>query len=236
MPGRSTLDREARRAVLQQEKVLLDVADQEAADPSSTARGLPSAFLNIPYDDAFQNLYLAYIAGITAFGLVPRATLEIPGGARRLDRIFHLIRSCRYSFHDLSRVELDVGRPATPRFNMPFELGLTVAWDKLNPGHHVWFLFEAKSRRLQKSLSDLSGTDVYSHGGKPRGVFRELCNALVRAEHRPTVQQMARICRGLVEALPEIKRRAGAKSAFEARVFADLIVTSRDFADRSFAR
>jgi len=47
---------------------------------------------------------------------------------------------------------------------------------------------------------------------------------------------MARICRGLVEALPELKRRAGAKSAFEARVFADLIVTSRGFADRSFVR
>ena len=88
---------------------------------------------------------LAYVAGITSFGLVPRATLEIPGGARRLDRIFDLIKSCRYSFHDLSRVEPDVRRPATPRFNMPFELGLTVAWDKLNPGHHVWFVFEAKS-------------------------------------------------------------------------------------------
>jgi hypothetical protein len=102
------------------------VADREAADPSSTARGRLSAFLNIPYDDAFQNLYLAYIAGITAFGLVPRATLEIPGGARRLDRIFELIRGCGYSFHDLSRVELDVRRPVTPRFNMPFELGLAL--------------------------------------------------------------------------------------------------------------
>ncbi len=27
-----------------------------------------NAFLNIPYDEAFQSLYLAYIAGITAFG------------------------------------------------------------------------------------------------------------------------------------------------------------------------
>jgi hypothetical protein len=67
---------------------------------------------------------MAYIAGITSFGLVPRATLEIPGGKRRLDRIFTLIRGCRYSFHDMSRVELDSKRPPTPRFNMPFELGL----------------------------------------------------------------------------------------------------------------
>jgi hypothetical protein len=203
------------------------------ADRSSTSRGLLSAFLNIPYDSAFQSLYLAYIAGITAFGLTPRATLEIPGGARRLDRIFDLIKSCRYSFHDLSRVELDVRQPVTPRFNMPFELGLAVAWDKLTAGRHVWFVLEAKGRRLQKSLSDLAGTDAYIHGGKYQGVFRELGNCLVRTEHQPTVQQMTGIYRGLLEVLPEIKKRAGAKSAFEARVFADLTVTSRALADRS---
>jgi len=33
----------------------------------------------------------------------------------------------------MSRVELDAKRPQTPRFNMPFELGLTVAWEI------VWF-------------------------------------------------------------------------------------------------
>jgi hypothetical protein len=216
--------------------VLLGVPDHVVADPSPTTRGLPGAFLNIPYDNTFQSLYLAYIAGITAFGLAPQATLEIPGGARRLDRIFDLINSCRYSFHDLSRVELDVPRPATPRFNMPFELGLAVAWDKLNAGQHVWFVLEAKSRRLHKSLSDLGGTDVYVHGGKPQGVFRELCNALVRTERQPTVQRMTGIYRGLVEVLPDIKRRAGAKSAFEARVFADLIVTSLALADRGLGR
>jgi hypothetical protein len=37
-----------------------------------------SVFLNVPYDSAFENLYLAYIAVLSAFGLIPRATLEIP--------------------------------------------------------------------------------------------------------------------------------------------------------------
>ena len=63
-----------------------------------------SVFLNIPYDAGFQRLYLAYIAGISAFGLVPRATLEIPTSERRLDRIIALIDECAYSIHDLSRV------------------------------------------------------------------------------------------------------------------------------------
>jgi hypothetical protein len=50
--------------------------------------------------------------------MTPRATLEIPGGARRLDRIIELIGNCRYSFHDLSRVEIDAADPPTPRMNM----------------------------------------------------------------------------------------------------------------------
>ena len=70
-------------------------------------------------------MYLAYIAALTAYGMTPRATLEIPGGARRLDRIVELIAGCRYSFHDLSRVEIDPIDPPTHRLNMAFELGLT---------------------------------------------------------------------------------------------------------------
>jgi hypothetical protein len=187
-----------------------------------------AAFLNIPYDLAFQDLYLAYIAGITAFGLRPRATLEIPGGERRLDRIFSLIRSCGYSFHDLSRVELDTHRPSTPRFNMPFELGLSVAWEKMKGANqHVWFVLESKNRRAAKSLSDLGGTDVYIHDGKPSGLFRELGNALVRAKQQPTLAEMTRIYRGLKAAVPGRMREAGARSVFETRMFVLLRTTAR---------
>lgn len=189
-------------------------------------------FLNIPYDRAFEPLYLAYIAGLSAFRLAPRATLQIPGGERRLDRILDLIRDCRYSFHDLSRVELNLKRPATPRFNMPFELGLAVAWQRFGGTRHTWCVFESRGWRAGKSLSDLSGTDVYVHGGTPAGVFRELCNALVLADHQPGVAQMAAIYRGLRRRSSAIMRNAGAKSAFEARVFADLIVVAKGLASR----
>ena len=122
-----------------------------------------AVFLNIPYDAGFRNLYLAYIVGLCQFGLQPRVTLGIPGGDRRLDRIQNLIRSCRYSIHDLSRVQLDRTPPATPRFNMPFELGLAVAFATLKPNSHTWFVFETRHRRVQKSLSDLDGTDPNIH-------------------------------------------------------------------------
>jgi hypothetical protein len=185
-----------------------------------------AAFLNIPYDNEFLELYLAYIAGLTAFGLTPHATLELPGGARRLDRILELIAACHYSFHDLSRIELDQKRPATPRFNMPFELGLTVAWDRARPNRHTWFVLESKNRRVLKSLSDLAGTDVYIHDGTPSGLFRELGNALVRSQRQATVESMMLIYDSLRERVSGMVKRAGAKSPFEARVFKNLVVTA----------
>jgi hypothetical protein len=183
-----------------------------------------SAFLNIPYDKQFENLYLAYIAGLTAFGLVPRATLEIPGSSRRLDRIFELIQTCGFSFHDLSRVQRDRSKPKTPRFNMPFELGLAVAWSKSDSRNdQVWLVLEAVERRILKSLSDLNGTDVYVHGSQVKGVLRALSNALVRNVNQPTLPQMMSLYRKLRKAVPSILNNRGASSTFEARVFKDLV-------------
>ncbi len=184
------------------------------------------AFLNIPYDDEFRDLFLAYVTALTAFGLVPRATLEIPGGRGRLDRILDLITSCGYSFHDLSRVELDLKSPPTPRFNMPFELGLAVCNERLG-GPGTWFVFEAKKRRLSKSLSDLAGSDPYVHGGKPKGVFREICNCLVREQRQPTVSEISKIFHGLNRVVPQIQSGAASHSLFSARAFQDLVLAAQ---------
>jgi hypothetical protein len=187
-----------------------------------------AVFLNIPYDDRFRRLYLAYIVGLSQLGLQPRATLGIPGGERRLDRILALIQSCRYSIHDLSRVEIDRNPPPTPRFNMPCELGMTITWQKLNARRHVWFIFESRHRRLQKSLSDLDGTDPNIHGGTVEGVMRELCNAFVRPHGpRPEVPEMMRTYRHTVRQLNDVLRSAGANSVFEARAFEDLCFVAR---------
>lgn len=192
----------------------------------SPRRPPASVFLNIPYDKKFQDLCLAYICGITAFGFAPRATLEIPGGSRRLDRIFELIQECQFSVHDLSRVELDRKPPATPRFNMPFELGLSVAWARVGHKKHRWYIFERQPHRLAKSLSDLNGTDEHIHGGTVIGVFRELCSAFVRPGRQPSVQQMRNVYREVENQLPGILRNAGANSIFSARVFKDICVTA----------
>jgi hypothetical protein len=189
-------------------------------------------FLNIPYDRAFENLLLAYIAGISAFGFTPRATLEIPFSQRRLDRIIALIASSQYSVHDLSRVQLDRSTPRTPRFNMPFELGLTVG---IADPKHAWIVCETRRHRIKKSLSDLDGTDVYVHDGTVRGVFRELCNAFVRNRRQPAVEQMIQIYRILRSKFDSTLRAAGARDPFNARVFRDLCVLGSAAADELVA-
>jgi hypothetical protein len=208
----------------------------QGREAAGAVRYLPrtsvSLFLNIPYDASFRDLYLAYIAGVSSFGLVPRATLEIPGGERRLDRILSLIRTCAYSLHDLSRVELDHHSPRTPRFNMPFELGLAVSWQKLRRANHTWFVFEAIARRAEKSLSDLSGTDVYIHSGNARGVFTQLCNAFVRLKSQPTMRDIEQTYLQLRDLLPKLQQQTGADSPFEARIFQDLVVAARKLTHR----
>ena len=209
--------------------------------PHERGKNVPKArkspadvFLNIPYDGKFERLFLAYIAGISAFGLVPRATLEIPTSTTRLDRIFRLIQACRYSIHDLSRVQLDIRAPRTPRFNMPFELGLSVAYEKISKRHkHAWFVCESRERRLSKSLSDLNGTDPFIHDGRIAGVFRELCNIFLRPGRQPSIQQMGKIYRDVRKSLPEILKQAGTKSMYRARAFKDICVVASASADKN---
>lgn len=189
-----------------------------------------SVFLNLPYDKRFQTLFLGYIAGVSAFGMFPHATLEIPGGERRLERILGLIAQCRYSVHDLSRVQLDHRAPATPRFNMPFELGLAVAHAE-QPSQHTFYVFEERKHRLSKSLSDLDGTDAYIHGATLNGLFGQLVDAFVRADRQPTVAQMWTIYRKVRATLPEILRISGADTVFRASPFSRLSTFASAVAD-----
>lgn len=189
-----------------------------------------SVFLNLPYDPSYQDHFVAYVAGVAAFGLDPRATLELTGGVRRLDRIFDLIAACKYSFHDLSFVMLDQTAPKTPRFNMPFELGLVIGLEKAAPSGHEWFVFESARHRIKKSLSDQDGTDPFIYRPVPEGILREIRNALSRHSMRPTAEEMQNIFEVLKEELPQVLANAGASTMFEARPFADLVVLARQLA------
>lgn len=186
-----------------------------------------AVFLNLPYHSSYERLFVAYITGITTLGLAPRTALELTGGARRLDRIRQLLEECRYSVHDLSYLRLDPPQPRTPRFNMPFELGVAYAHAHHNRGQHEWFVFDNKSYCLQKSLSDLNGTDVFIHGGTVEGVLRGLIDCFVKVSGPPPIAETKRIYRELRRAQPSVLRRVGAKTIFSPRVFKELALMAR---------
>jgi hypothetical protein len=166
---------------------------------------------------------------LSAFGLSPRATAELSGSQRRLDRIIHLLQSCRYSFHDLSRVTVDRVPPATPRFNMPFELGLAIAFSQ--DSKHDWFVFEARPHRLTKSLSDLNGTDPHVHRvGLKAFSARWRMHSCVRGPGR--APQLNDVYEDVCRAAQTIRRDLHADSLFDARAFDELVVAGRISAHR----
>ena len=87
-------------------------------------------------------------------------------------------------------------------------------------------MFESRARRIQKSLSDLNGTDIRIHNGKIPGIFRELRNVFSR-RRQPTVQQMMRIYEDLQATLPAILRRSASNTIYTASVFKDLSLRAR---------
>jgi hypothetical protein len=183
---------------------------------------IQSVFLNIPYDDQFEELYLAYIVGLTQLGLKINATLAVPNQGR-LDRIIKLIEESDVSIHDLSRIELSDG---IPRFNMPLELGLALYRSHTTNGRHRVFVFEKKAYQMLQSTSDISGIDPQIHRGRPTGVMVGLRNVFHQPRRTTTVPEMLASYRAVKRRLPELRRNAGSQSLFGASVFNDLLVVA----------
>jgi hypothetical protein len=115
---------------------------------------------------------------------------------------------------------------------MPFELGHSALHASRSPSAHTWFLFEAVPWRIQKSLSNLNGTDPYIHDGTVDRVFRELAKAFVRSDRQPSVQQKRFLYDKLALSLPRILTDAAASAPFNARGFQDIVPSTAALAQK----
>ena len=181
----------------------------------------PVAFINMPYAPLYERVYLAFIAGVAVFGMVPTSAVKDPSSHFQLDRIFDLVAASDYSFHDLSHMSLDRTKPRTPRFNMPFELGLAVAMSRLKNPRHQWFVFDTQRYRVAKALSDLGGVTVRVHDRSPDSILRCLVNALDREDRKPSLQQLQAIFAAVEKVARQLKRNLG-RDLFDARPFGEL--------------
>jgi len=148
-----------------------------------------NVFINCPFDDLYTPLFNAIIFAVHDIGFRPRCALEASNaGQFRLTKIMDIISECKYSIHDLSRTELD--KPSQlPRFNMPLELGLDLGCRRFGSPHQkekVCLILDVEQYRYQKFISDISGQDIYAHGGSQRRVL-ELVRNWLRLELDPRI-------------------------------------------------
>ena len=131
-----------------------------------------NVFINCPFDDKYQPLFRAIIFTVHDMGFRARCALEASNaGNVRIDKIQNIIAECKYSIHDLSRTQLDKTH-RLPRFNMPLELGIDLGCKRFGKEHEqekVVLVMDIERFRYQRFISDISGQDVYAHGGTQRG-------------------------------------------------------------------
>jgi hypothetical protein len=192
-------------------------------------RARPAArdvFCNFPFDTAYEPLYLALVAALVCTGQTPRSVLEIPPSRDRLERILGLLETCRYSVHDLSRVQ--VGPRGLPRFNMSFELGLAISVWRQSPRAHEFGLLEERPNRIQTTLSDLNGYDPYIHEGRPEGMFAAISDMFRKL--RPFPVEQLRQFRFVHRSLTTFRREQfGGTSAYSGDHFGLLVSAAREF-------
>lgn len=185
-----------------------------------------NVFLNFPFDRPYERMYLALIAGVTALGMKPRCVLEIKTTTHRLDRLLRLIEECPYSIHDLSRVQLDGVAPRCPRFNMPFELGMSIAHSGLSATRHHWIVLEEMPYRLHKSLSDLNGYDAFVHRGTVTGLLQALLDAFENPGRSMSLPEMKAAYRELRLVAEQLKIDNAWPSLYRAAAFRKLVVAA----------
>jgi hypothetical protein len=196
------------------------------ATPNPTA-----VFINAPFDNSYESLFVTLVGALVFLGQEPHCVLEVPEkGEGRLARIFDLMRSCRLSIHDLSRV----GTPA--RFNMPFELGLACALKLADPGSYEVFVLDTRPYRTDRTLSDYKGRDPLIHHGTSEGMLACLLDTFV-TDIENAQREFRTAANALRKSVRILKSEMKANSLFRPALFRLLVAAATDIArERGFIK
>jgi hypothetical protein len=136
-----------------------------------------SVFINCPFDADYLQLLRAMLFALVRCGLSPRiATERADSGEVRYRKIVEMEKACKFSIHDLSRMDRGGGGELA-RYNMPFELGLDLGLREsgVTPWDEKRCLILDKERfRYQRALSDIAGHDIKAHADEPAKLVREV--------------------------------------------------------------
>ena len=158
-------------------------------------------------------MFEAIVFAVADCGYRPRCALEADdGGEVRVEKIARIIRACRFGVHDLSFMSIDRDS-GLARLNMSFELGLFLGarWfgtRKLRD--KITLILDQDRYRYQKSISDIAGQDIRSHGGDSDRAIKHVRDwlqaasdgdipggASIAARHRAFSSDLPSICEEL---------------------------------------
>ncbi|MBI1251755.1 MAG: hypothetical protein GC189_09815 [Alphaproteobacteria bacterium] len=135
----------------------------------------PPVFINCPFDSEYAELFRAILFVVESSGYVPICALDDDDSGRiRFSKLTTMIGVANLSIHDLSRIEVSADT-MTPRFNMPFELGLYLGAQHFGGKRQKTkraLVFAAERKYWAPSISDLAGVDPVFHGNKPEACLR----------------------------------------------------------------
>jgi hypothetical protein len=136
-----------------------------------------NVFINCPFDEAYKSLLRPMLFTVIYFGFNPRLASERSDSLeQRIDKILSLIKQCRYSIHDMSRLKAEKIH-ATSRFNMPFELGVDYGCRRISMNYlktKKSLILEKRQYDIKRALSDLSGVDIKSHNNSAAKIVQAL--------------------------------------------------------------
>lgn len=143
-------------------------------------------FVNCPFDAEFLPLLRPILFAVIDVGLNPRIALEsLDSGTPRFERIVALIEGSKYAIHDLSRLQAERAGEYY-RLNMPLELGLDIGCRLFKQGRSKTkrcLILETERFRYQAAISDMSGSDIATHGGEPAKALAAVRNWLNTEAH-----------------------------------------------------
>lgn len=142
--------------------------------------GLPvferTVFINCPFDERYLNKLHAIVFVVLDCGLRPSLAIDVDNADQhRLIKITKLVRNAKFGIHDISATTLS-GKLRYPRFNMPFELGLSMGASRFeSPSRRRRLLIlEGTNYSYLATLSDIAGHDAKSHGNTVIGVIEQV--------------------------------------------------------------
>ena len=142
-------------------------------------------FINCPFDTDYRQMLLAIVFTVKRLGFTPQLTLQsADSSTTRIANIVKLIRTSKFAIHDLSRI-MSTKEDEPARMNMPFELGIDFGCKQYKGGECRYkkiLVLEAERYRYQAALSDLSGSDIKSHGNEPIKVVKAVRDWFVTEE------------------------------------------------------